>query len=462
MVPILRTIRHPRHPGSTVTIHIRTHHSDQHICRCTCHRPTSFSNFLSFEQNQRKSYREILIAGDLADGDLVRSVIEGHVLLSDDISTFDTAEFVYGNDTIYFAQPIPSQFVPGGSGAGNFNPPPRMGLKGPPNNVPVLTGKDAPKRGNGAVLRYAPPAHVAWHPDIHLFQVPPVGSQDSLCETAKPRSQHVNQTNVPSLNQFTNLSLLRAFFPPESPNTAYAFVPRDFLQGLLSAALSKVDPSTLSYYGEFLSAPLAFFVPTICTTAACGIGDGTTKLVSIDQPYPTGDQGWVTVETLFIHVNTSYTPSGRFPVYTNDTSTNSDGVNITAWFQIGHDAAVCVQKYEPWIIEAYNTSTGSSFALQIVGKGDDSTSLSPSGNIRGTRIANTRYLNATGKDIPFSAAYKKGVIRMGEAGLNQSSSIVPVAPTPVVGPVMPSWLHPSAVLVQTQPRISIVSLRPSR
>ena len=158
MVPILRTLRHPRHPGSPVTIHIRTHHSDQHICRCTCHRPTSFSNFLSFEQSQRKSYREILIAGDLADGDLVRSVIEGHVLLSDDISTFDTAEFVYGNDTIYFAQPIPSQFVPGGSGAGTFNPPPRMGLKGPPNNVPVLTGKDAPKRGNGAVLRYAPPA----------------------------------------------------------------------------------------------------------------------------------------------------------------------------------------------------------------------------------------------------------------------------------------------------------------
>ena len=229
----------------------------------------------------------------------------------------------------------------------------------------------------------------------------------------------------------------------------------------LSAALSKVDPSTLSYYGGFLLAPLAFFVSNVCTAAQSGPDSG---LVSVNDrgAWPVGDQGLVTVETLFIHVNTSYTPSGRFPVYTNDTSTNSDGVNITAWFQIGHDAAVCVQKYEPWIIEAYNTSTGSSFALQIVGKGDDSTSLSPSGNIRGTRIANTRYLNATGKDIPFSAAYKKSVLRLVEADLNQSSSIVPVAPTPVVGPVMPSWLHPSAVLVQTQPRISIVSLRPSR
>ena len=158
MVPILRTLRHPRHRGSPVTIHIRTHHSDQHICRCTCHRPTSLSNFLSFEQNQHKIYREVSIVGDLTQGDVNQAVAEGGPLLLDDISAFDTAEFVYGNDTIYFAQPSPSQFVPGGSGAGTFNPPPRMGLKGPPNNVPMLTGKDAPKRGNGAVLRYAPPA----------------------------------------------------------------------------------------------------------------------------------------------------------------------------------------------------------------------------------------------------------------------------------------------------------------
>ena len=77
-------------------------------------------------------------------------------MLSDDIAAFDTAEFGYGDDTIYFAQPSLSQFVPGGSGAGTFNPPLRMGLKGIPNNIPALTGKNAPKRGNGAVLRYAP------------------------------------------------------------------------------------------------------------------------------------------------------------------------------------------------------------------------------------------------------------------------------------------------------------------
>jgi len=146
----------------------------------------------------------------------------------------------------------------------------------------------------------------------------------------------------------------------------------------------------------------------------------------------------MTVETVFIHLNTSFTPSGRFPVYSNQTtSLDQYGENFTKWFQIGHDAAVCVQKYEPWIIEAYNASTGSSFALLIVGRGNDGASLSPSGNIRGTRIANTRYLNATGKDTAFIKAYEKSTVRMGEASLNQSSSIVPVAPTPVVGPVVP-------------------------
>jgi len=205
----------------------------------------------------------------------------------------------------------------------------------------------------------------------------------------------------------------------------------------LLKALSKVDRSTLSYYCEFLSAPLAFFVPSLCTTAPTGTGRGAVTVVS-RRPYPTGDQGWVTVETLIIHLNTSSTPSGRFPAYSTQTFTDDEGVNATgtAWFQIGHDAAVCVQKYEPWIIEAYNASTGSSFALQIVGRGNDGTSLSPSGNIRGARIVNTRYLNTTGKDIPFYAAHNKSVARMGEAGLNYGSNLIPAAPTPVVGPVV--------------------------
>ena len=53
----------------------------------------------------------------------------GYLLLSDK-TVFDPVEFPYGSETVYFAQPSPSQFVSGGSGAGTFDPPPKMGLTG--------------------------------------------------------------------------------------------------------------------------------------------------------------------------------------------------------------------------------------------------------------------------------------------------------------------------------------------
>ena len=138
-----------------------------------------------------------------------------------------------------------------------------------------------------------------------------------------------------------------------------------------------------------------------------------------------GDQGRTTVETVFIQLDTEFTPSGRFPLYRNGTLPNEKKARV------GYDAAVCVEKYEPWVIEAYNTSTGSSFALRVIGKGDGSTSLPPSGNIQGARIANTRRLNATGKGPAFSTVHDNAADRLRHAGGDDS------LPTPTVGPIMP-------------------------
>ena len=74
-----------------------------------------------------------------------------------DKTVFDTAEFGYGSETVYFAQPSPSQFASGGFGAGTFDPPPKMGLKNIPSSAPVLTGRNVARSNAGAVLRYAPP-----------------------------------------------------------------------------------------------------------------------------------------------------------------------------------------------------------------------------------------------------------------------------------------------------------------
>ena len=65
VVIVLGTLCRPCHPGSRVKFPIRTYHRDQYVRKRTCYRP-AFLHFLILEQNQRKTYREVLIAGDLS------------------------------------------------------------------------------------------------------------------------------------------------------------------------------------------------------------------------------------------------------------------------------------------------------------------------------------------------------------------------------------------------------------
>jgi len=110
----------------------------------------------NFEQHQRRAYHEVLIAGDLSEDDLNKIEVNGFVPLHPDP---DIAEFAYGNDaanTIYFAQPSVSQFVPGGAGPGTIDFWP-IGLKDPLNNTFAVAGRNSTRNGTGAILRYASP-----------------------------------------------------------------------------------------------------------------------------------------------------------------------------------------------------------------------------------------------------------------------------------------------------------------
>ena len=146
--------------------------------------------------------------------------------------------------------------------------------------------------------------------------------------------------------------------------------------------------------------------------------DGTT----------TGNQGWTSVETVLIRIDTRFTPAGRFPVH-------FDKIEPGLTTRIGYDAAVCVQKYEPWITETYNTSTGSAFALQIIGGGNNSTLQSPDGRIRGDRISDvTRDLNTTGKDLAFEIARRISYDQLMKLTASRDGFYVP---SPTVCPVVP-------------------------
>ena len=93
----------------------------------------------------------------------------------------------------------------------------------------------------------------------------------------------MKQFNVPPLEQLADVFLPRV---PLSPNggLTYVFIPRDFFRGLFGVygmdlptqftkpadlsilqandtVPSGIDPSTISYIGEFLPGPLALFVP---------------------------------------------------------------------------------------------------------------------------------------------------------------------------------------------------------
>ena len=105
------------------------------------------------------------------------------------MSASGAAEFVHDINTVHFAQPRLSQFVPEGSETGTFvntNQSAPISLENTPNNNPALTGGNTLKSATGTVYRmrnllveYV----VRRCPDICLFRISAVVNQDSLQET---------------------------------------------------------------------------------------------------------------------------------------------------------------------------------------------------------------------------------------------------------------------------------------
>ena len=260
----------------------------------------------------------------------------------------------------------------------------------------------------------------------------------------------MKQLGTPSFHQLADSFLLRV---PLSNNNTYTFIPRDFLQGFAGVngtvqlpslstnpgysdinprdIPSNIDPSTISYACEFLPTSPAFFVSNL--HAKVGFPDnGITVSLRTLQNWGPSDQEWVSIDAVLLRFNTVYTQkNARFPVHLNMSMPGVDWV----WYVIGYDAAVCVQRYEPWIVETYNTSIASPSTLRIIGKGNASTPLSPSGSIQGAPIANTRYLNTTGKEGLIIDVHRTTILQM-QTDIH-NSSMDPYSSFPTVGPVAP-------------------------
>lgn len=70
------------------------------------------------------------------------------------------------------------------------------------------------------------------------------------------------------------------------------------------------------------------------------------------------------METALIRVNTSFAPHGVFPVLSPTSTPDMHGLETF----VGYDAVVCLQLYEPWIVEAANGTATQPASLRIVEK----------------------------------------------------------------------------------------------
>jgi hypothetical protein len=79
-------------------------------------------------------------------------------------------------------------------------------------------------------------------------------------------------------------------------------------------------------------------------------------------------RGWISLEQVLVRLNETYAPNGHFPVLSQKTMPDEDG-NPT---HIGYDALVCIQLFEPWIVEVYNSTTGAGpVSIKLVERGSE-------------------------------------------------------------------------------------------
>jgi len=163
---------------------------------------------------------------------------------------------------------------------------------------------------------------------------------------------------------------------------------------------SSVSEEEVAYVGAFvLCAGISIFSTDLAP--AWFLDDGMAH--SFDTYTSTmgiSGNGWVRIEIVLVRLDDAYTSNAIFPVW----SAHPDGSTR----RIGYDAVVCVEMYEPWIVQIYNSSFGVPTTMAIVGKSATTDFETDDGN-RGPHLDSyTRALNSTGKFHAYDVRYAGG------------------------------------------------------
>ncbi|KDQ65143.1 hypothetical protein JAAARDRAFT_168055 [Jaapia argillacea MUCL 33604] len=338
-------------------------------------------------EHQTTQYREVSVVGDLSDQDVAKASSQ-MLAFADFVRTWTLAPFAsgteqarpvtfqYGNDTVYFAEPLLSQLMPGGHGLGTFD---LNGTQTGMTDSDLMAEQNQGAQQPGVLLRYP-----RWGIRIH-------------CE----------KLSDPTLN----------LVPYSTDSLTYVFIPRDFVKTLFTS-FSLVPPAIVNTPFN----PSAF----LSTNDSLPAGVAASNLYSGAKFYSNGvahsffsdgfanhgsdGNGWTYLEVVLVRLNSSYTPVGHYPVINNVTVLDALGRPTN----VGYDAAVCLSLYEPWIVETFNSSIGLPMSTRIVEKGNTiSTEHSKGQKMLGKIIQGvTRTLSSTNRWPAYAVAHDNSVNQM--------------------------------------------------
>ncbi|PPR03325.1 hypothetical protein CVT24_012601 [Panaeolus cyanescens] len=298
----------------------------------------------TISQMQNEIFEEVLVGADLSPADLQKAAELETTFTVDTLFTWTLEPFsvhgglptplalTWNNETVYFAEVIQSQLQPNGSGFGTFETDSLV----PKNNPVVTTEKHNINSGlaPGAVLSFP-----RWGLRIHCELVPDLSTNLIPFSTGERTYLFTPRATVQKLFDHFGLSFPSTLDGPL--NVTKAMVGNDtFPPGL--------DPASLSLSAAFWSNGVSL----------------STKSTAVSR----GEEGrgFVTLENVLVRLNDKYAPHSTFAYYNAEPTVNADGTTS----RIGYDAAVCLELYEPWIVNVYNTSFGPPTTMSIQSKVD--------------------------------------------------------------------------------------------
>ncbi|KAK0191490.1 hypothetical protein F5146DRAFT_1048998 [Armillaria mellea] len=324
-------------------------------------------NITTSVSHQRIEYQEVTVKGDLSESDISNAVALAPAFndfsLTWTLSPFSAhgslpaaVSYPWNNDTVYFSEASLSQFLPGGSGFGTFTENTTTPTRST-NTASVATDSSTGAIQPGSLLRYP-----RWGIRIHCEKIPD-GSKNII-----PRSS----------NGFTYL-----FTPRETMKSLFSSFDLVFssdLEESVTDALQLNDtlPSTVDVNGTAFT---AYF------------SDNGVAHSLLSKPVTSGDEGfgWISIEWVLVRLNTTYSPSGTFAAYSTESVLDANGTET----RIGYDAAVCLELYEPYIVETYNSTTGLPSSTGVISQNKEITDSSAQGAPEEKRTGKARQLNST-------------------------------------------------------------------